>query len=86
MTFEIASRGAFNGLGRTIPPSVVGVIFNAVRIPLALILSSTSLGLDGIWWAITISSMLKGLVLTIWYILVLKRSAVEETKGDVVLE
>lgn len=73
MTFEIASRGAFNGLGRTIPPSLVGIIFNALRIPLALILSSTSMGLDGVWWTITISSMLKGIVLTIWYIIILTK-------------
>jgi putative MATE family efflux protein len=78
MTCEIASRGAFNGLGRTVPPSVVGVIFNALRIPLALILSSTSLGLDGVWWTVTISSSLKGIVLTIWYIIVLKK--MPETK------
>lgn len=73
MCFEIASRGAFNGLGRTIPPSVVGIIFNALRIPMALMLSSTFLGLDGVWWTITISSMLKGIVLTIWYIVILKK-------------
>lgn len=79
MTCEIASRGAFNGLGRTVPPSVVGVVFNALRIPMALILSSTSLGLDGVWWTVTISSSLKGIVLTMWYIIVLKR--IPEAKG-----
>ncbi|NLX61910.1 MAG: MATE family efflux transporter [Tissierellia bacterium] len=86
MCFEIASRGAFNGLGRTIPPSIVGIVFNALRIPMALILSSTSLGLDGIWWTITISSMLKGLVLTIWYIIVLNKITSKETNSDIVME
>jgi len=86
MTFEIASRGAFNGIGRTIPPSVVGVVFNAMRIPMALVLSSTSLGLDGVWWTITISSMLKGLVLTIWYIIVLKKvPEIRQRDGSAVL-
>ncbi len=68
MCIEITTAGAFNGLGRTMPPSIVGVVFNAFRIPGAIILASTSLGLDGIWWAISITSILKGIVLTIWYI------------------
>ena len=29
--------------------------------PLAMALGSTALGLDGIWWALTISSILKGI-------------------------
>jgi putative MATE family efflux protein len=73
MCFEITTAGAFNGLGRTMPPSIVGIIFNAIRIPAAIILSSTSLGLDGIWWAISITSVLKGIVLTVWYILLTKK-------------
>lgn len=72
MTIEIASQGAFNGLGRTVPPSLVSVAFNALRIPAALILSSTFLGLDGVWWSISISSVFKGTVLTTWYLIVLK--------------
>lgn len=72
MTIEIASQGAFNGLGRTVPPSLASVAFNALRIPAALILSSTFLGLDGVWWSISISSVFKGTVLTTWYLIVLK--------------
>ena len=48
MCIEIATAGAFNGLGKTIPPSIVGIIFNFIRIPSAIILSSTILGLNGI--------------------------------------
>ena len=66
---EGCSTGVFNGLGETKVPSVVSVIFNLMRIPLALLLSATPLGLDGIWWAITISAICKGLVLTVWYLL-----------------
>ncbi|NLV77468.1 MAG: MATE family efflux transporter [Tissierellia bacterium] len=87
MTIEIATQGAFNGLGKTIPPSFVGILFNGLRIPAALILSSTSLGLNGVWWSISISSIFKGVVLVIWYIIVLKKSPrnddnikIEETK------
>ena len=74
MTIEIATQGAFYGLGRTIPPSFVGILFNGLRIPAALVLSSTSLGLNGVWWSISISSVFKGIVLVIWYTIVLRKS------------
>ena len=64
MCMEITTAGAFSGLGQTLPPSVVSVSLTTARIPLALILISTPLGLDGIWWSITISSIFKGIVLT----------------------
>ena len=74
MAIEIATQGAFNGLGRTVPPSFIGILFNSLRIPASLILSSTSLGLNGVWWSISISSICKGVVLTIWYSLILRKS------------
>ncbi len=81
MCLESTSAGAFNGLGKTIPPSVVGITFNALRIPAALLLSATGLGLNGVWWAISMSSVLKGTVLTVWYMLLLARNP--ETKGAI---
>lgn len=74
MCIESTTAGAFNGLGMTIPPSVVGIVFNVLRIPAALILSSTSLGLNGVWWAISISSIFKGIVLVSCYMLMLKKN------------
>lgn len=74
MCIEIMTSGAFNGLGKTVPPSIVGIIFNAMRIPGAIALSSiASLGLDGVWWSISISSMFKGVILTTWFIGILCR-------------
>lgn len=78
MCIEITTAGAFNGLGRTMPPSIVGIVFNALRIPGAIILSATGLGLDGIWWAISISSIFKGIVLMLWYILLTKKQENDE--------
>lgn len=72
MCIEATTAGAFNGLGKTIPPSIVGIVFNVLRIPTALILSSTSLGINGVWWAISISSIFKGVVLVTWYLIMLK--------------
>lgn len=66
MCLEYASAGAFQGIGKTTPPSIVSIVFTAARIPLAILLSSF-MGLNGIWWALTISSLAKGIVLYIWY-------------------
>lgn len=68
MSVEITTAGAFSGFGKTIPPSVISIIFTVARIPLALMLTKTSLGLNGIWWSITISSIFKGVLLLIWFL------------------
>lgn len=75
MAIEITTQGAFNGLGKTITPSIVGVVFNALRIPAAYLLSAyTVLGLNGIWLSISISSVLKGAILTsLFYYLIIKK-------------
>ena len=67
MSVEITTAGAFAGLGKTLPPSVCSIVLTGARIPLAWLLVRTSLGLNGIWWSITISSLLKGLVLFLWF-------------------
>ncbi len=59
MMVEQTSIGAFSGLGRTLYPSIVSVTFTSARIPVAVLLSSV-MGLSGIWWALSISSMVKG--------------------------
>lgn len=81
MCTESASAGAFQGLGRTLPPSLVGVVFTALRIPAAMLLSTTVLGLNGIWWSISISSILKGLILPLWLIGVMFFSKEMKTVG-----
>lgn len=69
MVTELVTQGAFNGCGKTIPPSLSGILFTGARIPLAWYLCSLpALGLTGIWWSITISSIVKGTVLPIWYL------------------
>ncbi len=72
ITVEIASMGGFNGIGRTHIPAIVGTVFNLLRIPMAFILSGTLLGMTGVWWSMSISSILKGLVLTPMFMYVLK--------------
>ena len=67
MSVEITTAGAFAGLGKTLPPSLSSTILTAARIPLAWVLVQTPLGLNGIWWSITISSIFKGIVLFLWF-------------------
>ena len=69
MITESVTAGAFNGTGRTTPPALVGSIFTGLRIPMAYLLTTVpALGLTGIWWSITISSILKGTILPLWFV------------------
>lgn len=63
MCVELMAVGAISGLGKTKVCSAISIIFTGMRIPLAMILSRTALGLDGIWWALTITSIMKGVIL-----------------------
>ncbi len=75
MITEITTSGAFNGLGRTMPPSLVGIIFTGARIPLAYILMQIdALGLYGIWIAISVTSVVKGTLLPIWFWNILRKN------------
>lgn len=82
MVFEITSSGAFTGIGRTLPPSILGITLTGARIPLALALTATSLQLSGVWWAISISSICKGILLPIMFIYVLHRLRLLSQKGE----
>ncbi|MGM0378865.1 MAG: MATE family efflux transporter [Bacillota bacterium] len=76
MAIEITTGGAFKGLSKTSYPSFISILGNAIRIPMAYYLSSASiLGLSGIWWSISISSMIKGTVsLSIFLFLIYKKN------------
>ena len=75
MCIEITTQGLFNGLGRTYIPSAVGIILTAARIPLAYLIATPQLlGINGVWWAITLSSVAKGIVLVSIYFYLQKRN------------
>lgn len=68
MCIEITTAGAFAGLGNTITPSWVGIVLTGSRIPLALLLANTiNLGIDGVWYSITLTSIFKGILLLILF-------------------
>jgi len=65
---EQVTAGAFNGCGRTTPPAIVGIVLTGARIPLAYFLVTfPTLGLNGMWLSITLSSILKGVIIVVWY-------------------
>ncbi len=67
LMLEITMQGLFYGIGRTVPPAVTSIVFNTLRLPLAMLLGAIGLGIEGVWWAICISSILKGIVSFIWF-------------------
>ncbi len=62
MCLELMSVGAISGLGNTAVCSVISIVFTAIRIPMAMVLCATNLGANGLWWALTISTTLKGVL------------------------
>ncbi len=70
MCVELTTVGALSGLGRTRLCSIISIAFTSARIPLSIILGGI-MGLDGIWWAISSTSIVKGIIFTctfLWYI------------------
>lgn len=66
MMLETTTLGMWNGYGKTLPPAIVSISLNFARIPLALWLA-TLMGINGVWLAITISAILKGIISACWW-------------------
>lgn len=62
MCVEIVSIGALSGLGDTKLCSIISICLTGARIPAAFLLSRTPLALNGIWMALTLTSVCKGIV------------------------
>ena len=68
LAFEVILEGAFSGAGDTKPPFLVIFIFTFLRIPLSYLLGMYfKLGTDGVWFAISFTTFLKGIVLYLWF-------------------
>lgn len=61
MSVEIGASGFLNGIGDTRTPAITNSIFNVMRIPMARILMPI-MGVAGVWVAMSLSSLLKGIV------------------------
>lgn len=62
MMAEITTQGLFYGMGRSSLPAIISIAGNYLRIPMVLLFLSWGWGLEGVWWAISLSSILKGIV------------------------
>ena len=74
MMLEITVQGVFYGIGRTVPPAIISVVFNYLRIPLALFFVSLGWGLAGIWWCVCLTSILKGIIILVWFLAIKKKT------------
>lgn len=58
--------GAFAGAGNSLPPLAIYLPVTALRIPLAALLAPIY-GMNGIWMAIFITSITKGILIAVWW-------------------
>lgn len=65
---EPIAAGAFRGMGRTLPPSLVSILVCGARTIAAWALCQTALGLNGIWWALSLGAAARGLILFVCYL------------------
>ena len=72
MCVELTTVGALSGLGRTRLCSIISITFTSVRIPLAIILGGL-IGLSGIWWALSITSIIKGIIFTCTFLWITRK-------------
>ena len=74
MMLEITLQGIFYGIGRTMPPAIISITFNYLRIPMALWFVSLGWGLAGIWWCVCITSIVKGIIILVWFLAIKKKT------------
>ena len=72
MCVELTTVGALSGLGRTRLCSIISIAFTSARIPLAIILGGL-IGLSGIWWALSVTSIIKGIIFTCTFLWITRK-------------
>lgn len=73
MALEIGTTGMLNGLGLTRYPAINAMVLNISRIPMALLFMPI-FQVNGIWLAMSLSSVLKGIFLTLIYYYLRKKT------------
>ena len=82
---EAVSAGAFRGLGKTIPPSIVTITFNTLRVFIAFALSRTSLGLYGVFIGEASGILMRGIAMTVWCLIYQKKRLEQPVKQEEVV-
>lgn len=83
MMIEITSQGLLYGLKRSMPPAIISIVGNIMRIPIAIFLVFT-LGWNelGLWWALGISSTIKGIAAFSYAVYILKKLEKDSSTGS----
>lgn len=82
MVLELVATGAFFGWGKTNIPAITGIALTVLRIPMALtFIQLWQQELASVWWSISISSMLKGTILSVLFV-VLFKAFIRKQKGE----
>ena len=68
MAVEIVFENAFAGAGDTLPPMLISVPMNILRVPLVLwAVRGQGAGLLGIAWILSTTGMLRGIIAAVWF-------------------
>lgn len=74
MCIDITTMGAFNGIGKTGIPPINSVVLTTLRIPLSILFSTVFLmGVSGIWLSISLTTILKGIILLSIFLYFIKK-------------
>jgi len=80
MALECAVEGAFNGTGITYPVIIIALMLNLSRLPIAAALAPTY-GVNGVWFTIVATQVVKSLLKTLWLRRVLNRIIADERRS-----
>lgn len=72
LCLEILGINSLSAFGQTKISAIIVTVFSLLRIPLVLWLHTTSLGLNGIWWGVSITTICKGILLLISILVFMK--------------
>lgn len=81
MMLEITTQGLLYGMGRSYLPAGISILGNSLRIPMALGLATLGWGLSSVWWAISLSAGIKGLLALLAVLYIYKRYSSAQSQG-----
>jgi putative MATE family efflux protein len=84
MALEGACAGTFRGMGRTLPPSLCSIATSLLRPALCWWMAQW-MGMNGLWMGITVSAVLRGLLIFIWFTLYQRQIPKTDEAGPVFL-
>jgi putative MATE family efflux protein len=83
MVLELMATGAFFGWGKTNIPAITGIALTVLRIPMALtFIQLWQNELSSVWWSISISSILKGTILSVLFLVLFKTFIRKQNKNN----